>query len=129
MAIRFNTSRIWAIGYLVVVLGLVSLFVSDSRQDEFDKRRGADIAQGKAETLQCMEKVFTTYLTGTAELREASRLRDQADYKVKELAIDKQLPLSDPRVQRAWAEYRDAADVLTAERRDNPPPNYRKICK
>lgn len=116
------------IAYAVVGVSLVILFYSDAQQDAFDARRTADIAAARAETVHCIQDVLDTQFTGTDALREAAARRENADHEVKRLAIDVGLPLSDPRVKKAWEQYHEAHVAFGKALTRNPSPDVEKEC-
>lgn len=126
---RWTPARlVGVIGYAVIGVCLVVLFVSDFRQDQFDAKRATDIAAARAETVHCIQKVLDTQLQDTGTLREAAKVRNDADYEVKRLAIDEQRPLSDPAVIGAWRTYRDAHRAYNKALQANPVPDVEKEC-
>lgn len=114
---------IGVIAYGIIGICLVVLFISDARQDQFDARRSADIAAARAETVHCIQKVLDKQLKGTDTLREASKIRADADYEIKRLAIAEGIPLSDWRVREAWDKYAQAHTRYNQSLKQNPLPD------
>jgi hypothetical protein len=138
---KLTTNRIWAIGYGIVVAGMVVLFYQDARQDAFDARRADDISAAKAETIDCVVKVLTETNNVTRETREAAQQRDDALVGSKRalrelirLRVVEQTP-DGPAVQQAADQYIhqtrkfiEASELLNQSRRDNPVPDPNKVC-
>lgn len=74
---RLSTERVWAIGYLIVVAGLVFSFYVDARQDRFDQRREADISEASSKTVRCVVKALRADVQQTKDLREVAADRDE----------------------------------------------------
>lgn len=139
-----TTPRIWAVGYLVVVLGMVSLFYSDAQQDAFDKKRGAEIAAAKAETIDCVFRVLHKDSESTQARAKAASQSDMALRQSKR-AMGRLVELwvlegvtSGPEVTQAAEQYVaqtrkfiKASRSLQTAREDNPPPDASQIeaCK
>ena len=66
-----TTSRIWAVGYVVVVIGLVSLFVSDAEQDRA-------LTEAKASTTNCVKNALLESNDSAEERGAAAQDRDRA---------------------------------------------------
>lgn len=77
-----TTNRIWAIGYVIIVIGLVGAYYIDAQRDN---RQRTDLAAAKSEQIEetreavaCMSRTFQEFLIGNQELRDASKQRDDA---------------------------------------------------
>lgn len=136
---RLSKERLWAIGYVIIVVGLVFSFYVDERQDRFDARRPADIEAATVKTVRCVVKALRADAQQTKDLREVAASRDEdlvhAITAMSELVRLRVLEgiTQNYRTRQAANQYLmqaerfiDESKVLAQAREDNPVPQ--KIC-
>lgn len=133
-----NTPAVWAVGYVLVVLGMILLFFQDSRQDA-QREQDRDLARGAA--VACIKKVVDANLTGSQARSDAAETRDMALRQSKiamrelvRLRVLEGVPNS-AEVRQAAAQYVEqtrryieADKALEQARKDYPIPDVVKVC-
>lgn len=140
-----STNRIWAIGYLIVVIGLVVSFYVDAAQNPriaaVDARVAAAEAKGAKAAVACIGKVIEATNQSTVARSEAAQRRDEALVASKRalrelirLRVIEQIGTSEP-VRQAAEQYMtqtqkfiEASGDLAEARVDNPVPDPAKVC-
>lgn len=130
-----QSSKIWSIGYLVVVLGMAILFFQQGQQK-------TAVKEARASTVACVVRVLTETNNASRETREAAQKRDDALVGSKRalrelirLRVIEQTADSE-QVQQAAEQYMTqthkfikASKMLDKSRDQNPVPNPNKVCK
>lgn len=134
-----TTNRIWAIGYTIVVIGLVALFLLDAQQDRELRTTRAD---AKASTIRCIKNIIDVSNDSTTARAKAAQTRDDAlvgsKKALRELirlrVIEQQA--DGEQVRQAAQQYLvqtqkfiEASAALDKARKDNPVPNIEELCK
>lgn len=145
MVKRLTAGRIWAIGYLVVVVGLVFSFYvdaqQDARQDASDVRAATSDARAAKAAAACIKKIVQVSTDSTSARSIAAEKRDTALVGSKK-ALRELIRLriveginNSQQVQQAADQYLTqtdkfirASEDLNKARAENPIPDPEAIC-
>lgn len=133
-----TSSRIWAIGYVAVVFGLILSFYIDAQQD--DRVTAAETEAAKS-AAACVKKVTAAYTESTVAVREAAQDRDDALVGskialrelirlrvIEQIGNSQQVQQAADQYMHQTAKFVEASAALDKARAAYPVPDPEKIC-
>lgn len=142
---KLKEDRIWAVGYVAVVVGLIVSFYTDAQQDDRQAQSDARVTAAEAKAAKaataCIKKVIQVSTEATAARAAATEDRDAALLGSKKalrelirLRVIEQIGDSTA-VRQAADQYMvqtekfvKASEMLSKARNENPLPDPEKIC-